>query len=77
LQVAGQGVRLALARIAAEGGLAASLSGLLRILLFDKPIRCGDFIGAPAFLMAVTAVAVLLPAWKAARLDPIRALSYQ
>jgi putative ABC transport system permease protein len=78
LQVVAQGARLALGGVTAGVGLAAALSGFLRAFLFElSPYDAGIFLGVPAFLLAVTAVSVLLPALRAARLDPIRALRYQ
>ncbi len=58
-------------------GLAAALAGTryVRSLLFG--IEAHDpasFAGAAGFLLVVALVAVLLPAWRAARIDPIAAL---
>jgi ABC-type antimicrobial peptide transport system permease subunit len=63
-------------------GLAIGLTGafgLTRVLasmLFGVGVRDpGVFVGAPLLLTAVAAVAVLIPALRATRVDPVRTLA--
>jgi len=58
-------------------GLAAAFAGTryLASLLFRVEARDSvSFVGAAAFLMCVVVLATLLPAWRAARIDPMTAL---
>jgi putative ABC transport system permease protein len=70
-----QGMRLALAGVVA--GIAASfgLTRLLSTFLFGvKPWDPSVFVSAPLFLTAIALVAVWLPAARASKADPVRAL---
>jgi predicted permease len=54
---------------------AARLTGLIEHLLFGvSPVDPGVFLAAPAVLVGVALVATWLPAWRASRVDPMRAL---
>jgi predicted permease len=58
-------------------GLAASLEAgrLMRDLLYEiKPLDPSVFAAVAATLLAVAAIACLIPAWRASRLDPMQAL---
>src|SRR5690606_14390647 len=70
-QVVASGVLLALGGIAIGCFAAAAATGLLRSVLYGvgalDPIT---FAGAAGILLAAAAVAALLPAWRAARVDP-------
>jgi predicted permease len=58
-------------------GLAASVeaSRLMRDLLYEiKPLDPAVFATVAATLLAVAALACIVPAWRASRLDPVRAL---
>ncbi len=56
-------------------GAAAFGSRIVRDLLFEvEPLDLASFIGAILFLIAVAALACLLPALRALRIDPVRAL---
>ncbi len=58
-------------------GLAAAFAGTryLASLLFGVEARDPvSFVGAAAFLVCVALLATLLPAWRAARIDPMMAL---
>jgi ABC-type antimicrobial peptide transport system permease subunit len=58
------------------GIVAAAIgSRIIRELLFEvEPLDLTSFIGATLFLVAVVALACLLPALRALRIDPVRAL---
>ena len=79
----GQVLRLTLAdglRPAALGlafGLAggAAAAKLIRDLLYGvQPMDASVFVGVAVILLGVATAACLLPAWRASRLDPVRAL---
>jgi predicted permease len=58
-------------------GLAASLEvgRLMRDLLYEiKPLDPAVFVAVAAMLLAVAAIACIVPAWRASRLDPLQAL---
>jgi predicted permease len=58
-------------------GLAASLEAgqLMRDLLYEiKPLDTSVYAAVAATLLAVAAVACIVPAWRASRLDPMQAL---
>jgi predicted permease len=62
-------------------GLALGLAGateavrLLRSMLYQtQPLDPAVFVGVAAILLLVAAIACLVPAWRASRLDPIQAL---
>ena len=58
-------------------GLAASLEAgqLMRDLLYEiKPIDPSVYAAVAGMLLAVAAVACIVPAWRASRLDPVQAL---
>ena len=68
---------LFLAGIAVVVGLAGAfaLSGLIASMLFGvRPIDMPTVAGVVGTMIIVAAVACLLPAWRASRLDPIAAL---
>jgi predicted permease len=68
LRPAGIGLLLGLA-----GGVAAS--GFIRTLLYGtQPLDVSVFVLVVLLLLAVAGLACLLPAWRASRLDPVRAL---
>jgi predicted permease len=59
------------------GGLAASLEAgqLMRDLLYEvKPLDLAVYAAVVASLLAVAAVACVVPAWRASRVDPMQAL---
>jgi putative ABC transport system permease protein len=58
-------------------GIGAAIFGtrIIRQLLFEvQPLDPASYLGAAVFLIAITAVACLLPALRALRIDPARAL---
>jgi len=73
--VLGEGLRLALAGIAigTAGAIAAAQS--LRELLYEvAPVDPPSLAGAAALLLVSSLLACALPAWRAARVDPLAAL---
>ena len=70
-----QGAKLAAAGVALGLAAAFALARLIAGLLFGvKPWDAAAFLSAPLILVAVALAAVWLPAWRASRLDPMRAL---
>jgi ABC-type antimicrobial peptide transport system permease subunit len=76
-QVLGEGLRRTAAGIAV-GLVAAVLAahGLRSLLFGVGATDPATYAGVVALLLGVTLAACLLPAWRAARLDPIRALRH-
>ncbi len=77
-QVMGEGMRLAVIGFALGIGGAAAGSRVLTSLLHE--VKPGDpliFVGTAGLLAAVALVACYLPARRAAKLDPMRALRYE
>jgi ABC-type antimicrobial peptide transport system permease subunit len=73
--VIGSGLRIAGAGIALGIVVALALSRLIESLLYDTKARDPLVLGGvAAVLLLVAIVAAALPAWRAARLDPVRAL---
>jgi len=73
--VMAQGLRLALVGIVIGSGLAFTLAQLLRGMLFAvTPADPMVLVGVPLALLATAAAATAIPALRAARVDPIRAL---
>lgn len=73
--VVGQGLRLALLGVAIGVGLAMLLTRFMAFLLYGlSPLDLGSYAAAAALLLAVTVLACLLPARRATRVDPLRAL---
>ena len=69
--VIGQGLRLAVAGVAAGLILAAGLSRLLAAMLYSvHPTDAVSFAGAAILLAAVAALASYFPAWRATKVDP-------
>jgi putative ABC transport system permease protein len=69
------GLRPALVGLLA--GLAASVEAgrVLRSMLYEtRPLDPVVFAGVAAMLLAVAALACVVPAWRASRVDPMRAL---
>jgi putative ABC transport system permease protein len=69
------GMRPALAGLLLGLGASAALARLITSMLFEtRPLDAGVFIMVAASLLAVAALACLVPAWRASRLDPVQAL---
>jgi putative ABC transport system permease protein len=73
--ILGRGMRLSAIGLLAGGALAAGLGALLRSLLFEVTLVApGIYAGTAAALVLVAAVACVIPAHRAARVDPAVAL---
>ena len=73
--VLGSGVGLSLVGIVIGLAVAASLSRLMTTLLHDvQPGDPATFAAVAVILTAVAIAASLVPAWRATRVDPVRAL---
>ncbi len=73
--VVGQSMRLALAGIALGVGVAFVLTRLVADLLYDvSPNDPATFLTVASILAATALVAGGIPAWRAARIDPVSAL---
>jgi ABC-type antimicrobial peptide transport system permease subunit len=69
------GLRPALAGLVLGLAGAAAATQLIRSLLVDThPLDPAVYLAVSAVLLAVAALACLLPAWHASRLDPMQAL---
>ncbi len=70
-----RGMKLSATGLVAGGVLAAGLGGLLRTLLFGvKPVAPWIYAGTAAALVLVAMLACVIPAQRAARVDPAVAL---
>jgi putative ABC transport system permease protein len=73
--ILGRGMKLSAIGLLAGGALAAGLGLLLRTLLFGvTPAAPGIYLGTAATLVLVAAIACVIPAQRAARVDPSVAL---
>jgi predicted permease len=73
--IVGQGMRLALAGVIAGLVISLLLARTLTSLLYGvRPADPVTLLSVSAFLLAVALAACALPAWRASRLDPLRAL---
>ena len=76
--VVGQGMRPLLMGLVFGLGLAAGLGKLIAALLYDtSTVEPGVYLRVAAALVAAGALASVIPAVRAARIDPIRALKHE
>lgn len=74
-RVPGEGMQLAAAGVVAGALVALWGTGILRAILYDtEPGDAWTYAGVAGLLLAVSALASAVPAWRAARLDPVEAL---
>jgi len=74
--IAGRGLVLAAIGIAAGSFGAFVLSGFLESLLFQtRPANAGSHVLVASVLLVVALIAILIPAWRASRIDPRQALT--
>ena len=74
--IAGRGLMLAVLGIVAGSFGAFVLSGFLESLLFQtRPANAGSHMLVASVLLVVALVAILIPAWRASRIDPRQALT--
>jgi ABC-type antimicrobial peptide transport system permease subunit len=72
------GVTLAACGLGMGLALASGLTQVMASLLYG--VRAADpitFIAVPVFILLVAVIACLVPAWRAARTDPVSALRHQ
>ncbi|MFZ0821596.1 MAG: ABC transporter permease [Candidatus Acidiferrales bacterium] len=73
-----QGMKFVLLGLAIGIGAALGLSRLMASMLFEvKPTNAASYVVACGVLVFVALVACLLPAWRAARVDPSTSLRYE
>jgi putative ABC transport system permease protein len=76
--VVGEGMLLAGAGVVCGLAGAAALTRLMRSFLFEvSPTDPGTFVAVSALVIAVSLMAAFVPAWRATRIDPVRALRYE
>ena len=74
-RVMGDGVRLAVAGVAIGAVASYGVAGVLRAILFEtEPSDPATYAAVAALLLTVAALASVIPARRAARLDPVTAL---
>jgi predicted permease len=74
----GRGMRLGLIGVAVGTAGAFGVGKVIRSVLFGvSPTDLGSFARALAIVIGVVLVATLLPAWRASRTDPLKALRHQ
>ena len=70
-----EGVTLTLAGLVVGAAAAIALSGLLRRQLYEvSPADPATYVGIGALLVVVAIAASWVPAWRASRVEPVRAL---
>lgn len=76
--VVARGLQLGLLGLAAGGGLAFVLGRLLETLLYGvKPAAAGVYVATAAALLVAALLACVIPARRAAQVDPVVALRYE
>jgi putative ABC transport system permease protein len=72
------GLKLTFAGLAIGVCSALALAGGIATFIYGIPaIDPVTFLGVPVFMLAITFIACVLPAWKAAQIDPVDALRQQ
>jgi predicted permease len=73
-----QGMAMALLGVVVGTGFAWALSGFMESMLYQvAPTDAATFAGVPLLFAAVALAACFVPAFRAARVDPARALRYE
>jgi ABC-type lipoprotein release transport system permease subunit len=71
----GDGLRPALIGLALGLAASAAATRLMRDMLYEtRPLDPLVFAGVSGTLLAVAALACIVPAWRASRVDPVQAL---
>ena len=69
------GLRLAVPGLVAGAAIALAVTRLARVLLFDvSPTDPSTFAGVAVAIMVVAGLACSIPAWRASRVDPLKAI---
>ena len=69
------GLRPALIGLAVGLAASAAVVRLIRSMLYEtQPLDAAVFAAVAATLLLVAAIACMMPAWRASRLDPMQAL---
>jgi putative ABC transport system permease protein len=73
--ILGQGLRLTAVGLAAGLAGAVALSRLMQTVLYDvRPTDAATYAAVTVVLLVAALAASVLPAWRAARVDPVTAL---
>ena len=73
--VLSSGLSLAAGGVRSDSAAAALVLPIFASLLYGvAPVRLATFVVTPVVLLGIAAVAAVIPAWRASRLDPVQAI---